>query len=64
MSTHLHLAYTSFLEWNSDPEIAALGEKLYGHIDRLELYPGLQAEEAKPVVEGAGLCPSAYNYVL
>jgi linoleate 10R-lipoxygenase len=30
---------------------------LYGNIERLELYVGLQAEEAKPVVEGAGLCP-------
>ncbi|TBU30522.1 heme peroxidase [Dichomitus squalens] len=50
--------YSSFLEWNPDPEIASAAEKLYGHIDRLELYVGLQAEEAKPVVEGAGLCPS------
>ncbi|KAI0819154.1 linoleate diol synthase [Trametes gibbosa] len=50
--------YTSFIEWNSDPTIANAAEKLYGHIDRLELYVGLQAEEAKPVVEGAGLCPS------
>ncbi|KAH9857342.1 linoleate diol synthase [Lenzites betulinus] len=50
--------YTSFIEWNSDPVIANAAEKLYGHIDRLELYVGLQAEEAKPVVEGAGLCPS------
>ncbi|PIL25197.1 cytochrome P450 [Ganoderma sinense ZZ0214-1] len=50
--------YSSFLEWNSNAEIAAAAEKLYGHIDRLELYVGLQAEEAKPVVEGAGLCPS------
>jgi hypothetical protein len=30
---------------------------LYGDIDNLELYVGLQAEEAKPLVEGAGLCP-------
>ena len=45
------------MEWNPDPEIASAAEKLYGHIDRLELYVGLQAEEAKPVVDGAGLCP-------
>ncbi|KAF8892276.1 heme peroxidase [Infundibulicybe gibba] len=50
-------AYASFLEWNPDPEIADAAEKLYGDIDHLELYVGLQAEEAKPVVEGAGLCP-------
>ncbi|PCH36246.1 linoleate diol synthase [Wolfiporia cocos MD-104 SS10] len=49
--------YASFLEWNPDPEIARAAEKLYGSIDRLELYVGLQAEAAKPVVEGAGLCP-------
>jgi len=30
---------------------------LYGDIDNLELYVGLQAEEAKPLVDGAGLCP-------
>ncbi|KAI0792157.1 linoleate diol synthase [Abortiporus biennis] len=50
--------YSTFLEWNSDPEIASAAEKLYGDIELLELYVGLQAEEAKPVVDGAGLCPS------
>lgn len=54
---HSSLAYATFLEWNSDPDVARVAEKLYGQIDRLELYPGLQAEEAKPVMEGAGLCP-------
>ncbi|KDR80737.1 hypothetical protein GALMADRAFT_1103751 [Galerina marginata CBS 339.88] len=49
--------YASFLEWNSDPEIADAAEKLYGDIEYLELYAGLQAEEAKPLVDGAGLCP-------
>ncbi|KAK7049205.1 hypothetical protein VNI00_005806 [Paramarasmius palmivorus] len=49
--------YSSFLEWNPDPEIAYAAEKLYGNIEYLELYVGLQAEESKPVVEGAGLCP-------
>lgn len=49
--------YTTFLEWNPNPEIAAAAEKLYGTIDHLELYTGLQAEETKPVVTGAGLCP-------
>ncbi|KAJ6581524.1 linoleate diol synthase [Mycena capillaripes] len=49
--------YASFREWNPDPEIADCAEKLYGDINNLELYVGLQAEEAKPVVDGAGLCP-------
>ncbi|KAG7444916.1 heme peroxidase [Guyanagaster necrorhizus] len=49
--------YSTFLEWNSDPEIANTAEKLYGNINNLELYVGLQAEEAKPLVDGAGLCP-------
>ncbi|KZT65024.1 linoleate diol synthase [Daedalea quercina L-15889] len=50
--------YSSFLAWNPDKEVAAAAEKLYGDIERLELYVGLQAEAAKPVMEGAGLCPS------
>ncbi|KAG1717309.1 heme peroxidase [Suillus paluster] len=49
--------YSSFLEWNPDVEIAEAAEKLYGHIDNLELYAGLQAEATKPLREGAGLCP-------
>lgn len=53
----MYAGYNSFSEWNSDPDVARAAEKLYGHIDRLELYTGLQAEEAKPVMEGAGLCP-------
>jgi cytochrome P450 len=49
--------YTSFREWNPDEKVAAAAEKLYGHIDNLELYVGLQAEETKPLIDGAGLCP-------
>jgi len=50
--------YATFLEWNSNPEIAEAASKLYyGDINNLELYVGLQAEEAKPLVDGAGLCP-------
>ncbi|KAH9479383.1 Linoleate 10R-lipoxygenase [Psilocybe cubensis] len=49
--------FSTFLEWNSNPEIAEAAEKLYGNIEYLELYVGLQAEEAKPLVDGAGLCP-------
>ncbi|EKM81762.1 hypothetical protein AGABI1DRAFT_90139 [Agaricus bisporus var. burnettii JB137-S8] len=50
-------AFESFSEWNSDPAVAKCAEKLYGNIENLELYVGLQAEEAKPLMEGAGLCP-------
>ncbi|KAH9056263.1 linoleate diol synthase [Lactarius vividus] len=49
--------YASFLEWNSNKEIAEAAEHLYSHIDNLELYVGLQAEQAKEIVDGAGLCP-------
>ncbi|KAF8578807.1 linoleate diol synthase [Ramaria rubella] len=49
--------YADFEEWNPDPEIAETARRLYGNIEHLELYPGLQAEEPKPVVPGAGLCP-------
>lgn len=45
------------MEWNRDAKIADAAEKLYANIENLELYVGLQAEEAKPLVEGAGLCP-------
>ncbi|EJD08383.1 heme peroxidase [Fomitiporia mediterranea MF3/22] len=49
--------FSSFEEWNSDPEIHKTAEMLYGDIDNLELHVGLQAEEAKPPIPGAGLCP-------
>ncbi|KZV68980.1 heme peroxidase [Peniophora sp. CONT] len=49
--------FDSFKEWNSDPDISATAEDLYKDIDNLELHVGLQAEEAKPVMPGAGLCP-------
>lgn len=55
--TNPQLAYSSFEEWNPDKKVAAAAEKLYGHVDNLELYVGLQAEDTKPVVDGAGLCP-------
>ena len=45
------------MEWNPRPEIADAAEKLYGNIEYLELYVGLQAEDVKPLVDGAGLCP-------
>ncbi|KAG1781362.1 heme peroxidase [Suillus placidus] len=49
--------YKSFSEWNPDPEIYIAAEHLYGDIENLELHVGLQAEETKPPIPGAGLCP-------
>ncbi|KAK0557201.1 hypothetical protein OC846_000651 [Tilletia horrida] len=49
--------YSSFAEWNNDPEISSAAEMLYTHIDNLELFPGLMAEETKEPGPGAGLCP-------
>ncbi|KAF8272643.1 heme peroxidase, partial [Lactarius quietus] len=49
--------YKSFLEWNPDKSIAGAAEALYHDIDNLELYVGLQAEETKKPMPGAGLCP-------
>jgi hypothetical protein len=52
------------LEWNPDPEIAEIAEHFYANIDNLELYVGLQAEETKPVVAGAGLCPGKFRSLI
>jgi len=49
--------YKDFDEWNPDPKIYTAAKRLYGHIDNLELYVGMQAEEAKVAMPGAGLCP-------
>ncbi|PWN51004.1 heme peroxidase [Violaceomyces palustris] len=49
--------YSSFSEWNNDPEVAKAAEMLYGHIDNLELYPGMHAEQTKDPMPGSGLCP-------
>ncbi|KAI0946866.1 hypothetical protein AcW1_010202 [Taiwanofungus camphoratus] len=49
--------YSTFAEWNPDPAIHKAAESLYHDIDHLELYVGLQAEEAKVPMPGAGLCP-------
>jgi hypothetical protein len=61
MSISFPPAYSNFLEWNSNAEVAEAAERLYSHIDNLELYAGLQAEEAKPLVDGAGLCPGMFT---
>ncbi|KZT06596.1 heme peroxidase [Laetiporus sulphureus 93-53] len=49
--------YRSFKEWNPDPKVYMAAEKLYHNIDNLELYVGMQAEETKVPMPGAGLCP-------
>ncbi|CAK5274234.1 unnamed protein product [Mycena citricolor] len=49
--------YASFQEWNSDKSVHTAAASLYNDIENLELYVGLQAEEAKPPMPGAGLCP-------
>ena len=45
------------MEWCEDEETARAAELLYGHIDDMELYPGLQAECTKPAMPGSGVCP-------
>ncbi|BGP26129.1 fatty acid oxygenase PpoA [Rhodotorula toruloides] len=49
--------FNDFEDWNSDPSVAEAARHLYSHIDNLELFPGLHAEEAKPSREGSGLAP-------
>ncbi|KAF7368716.1 hypothetical protein MVEN_00196300 [Mycena venus] len=50
-------AYASFQEWNPDKDIHTAAVALYKDIDNLELYVGLQVEEPKKPMAGAGLCP-------
>ncbi|KDR77934.1 hypothetical protein GALMADRAFT_244901 [Galerina marginata CBS 339.88] len=45
--------FESFTDWNPDPKIAKAAERLYGHIDNLELYTGLQAESVMPQQVGS-----------
>ncbi|RFU34742.1 hypothetical protein B7463_g1611, partial [Scytalidium lignicola] len=49
--------YKDFEDWNPDKETARAAELLYGHIENLELYPGLMAEVTKPAIPGSGVCP-------
>ncbi|KPI39432.1 Psi-producing oxygenase A [Cyphellophora attinorum] len=49
--------YENFMSWCEDEETARAAELLYGHIDNLELYPGLQAECTKQPMPGSGVCP-------
>ncbi|KAG6916400.1 hypothetical protein DXG01_006979 [Tephrocybe rancida] len=41
--------FETFEDWNPDPEIANAARRLYGHVDNLELYTGLQAEATVPL---------------
>jgi hypothetical protein len=49
--------YKDFEDWNPDKETARAARLLYGHIENLELYPGLMAECTKPPMPGSGVCP-------
>jgi cytochrome P450 len=51
------LPYKNFDDWCEDRDTARAAELLYGHIDNLELYPGLMAECTKPAIPGSGVCP-------
>lgn len=44
--------YSTFEEWNPDPEVARIARQLYRTPDNIELYIGLVAEESKPVGPG------------
>lgn len=48
--------FSDFDEWCSDKEVAEAARQLYGHIDNLELYPGLQAEDCMKLGPGSGIC--------
>ena len=51
--------HESFKSINSDPYIAEQLERLYGHPDNVEMYPGLVVEEARKAMKpGSGLCAS------
>ncbi|KAF2678245.1 heme peroxidase [Lentithecium fluviatile CBS 122367] len=51
------LPHKTFASINSDPDVAASLEALYGDVDNVELYPGVVVEEAKiPMIPGSGLC--------
>jgi len=49
--------YETFEDWCVDKDTARAAELLYGHIENMELYPGLMAECTKPAIPGSGVCP-------
>ncbi|KAF8957351.1 heme peroxidase [Flammula alnicola] len=44
--------FETFEEWNPNPQIASAARRLYGHVDNLELYTGIVAEETMPLTDG------------
>ncbi|KAJ7831148.1 heme peroxidase [Mycena olivaceomarginata] len=47
--------FKSFEEWNKDEGVVGAARRLYGHIDRLELYVGLHCEQPMPSKSGVRL---------
>ncbi|CAG8841645.1 504_t:CDS:2, partial [Gigaspora margarita] len=47
--------YKSFEDMNPDKEVIKKLRALYGHIDNVELYPGLMTEKTKPSMLGSGI---------
>jgi len=45
--------FATFEEWNPDRDVANAAERLYGHVNNLELYTGLQAEQTMPRSTGS-----------
>ena len=48
--------FKDFEDWCSNKEVSEAARQMYGHIDNLELYPGLQAEDCMPIGPGSGIC--------
>jgi len=49
--------YETFEDINPDPYVSSTLQKLYGHVDNVEMYPGMFLEATKPKLEpGMGLC--------
>ncbi|KAF9257706.1 heme peroxidase [Marasmius fiardii PR-910] len=44
--------FDTFEDWNPDPAIAGAARQLYGHVNNLELYTGLQCEALMPLSGG------------
>ncbi|KAJ7160328.1 heme peroxidase [Mycena filopes] len=45
--------FQDFEGWNPDPAVASAARRLYGHINNLELYTGLQCEATMPLTPGS-----------
>jgi hypothetical protein len=49
------VAYKSFEDMNSDPNVQKKLKELYVHIENVELYPGLMSEKTKPNDAGSAI---------